>query len=275
MEKIKQALERAKNDQKGKAIPGVDIRPGKSRHAEDVQKIKYQETRVFDIDPAVLARNKIIIGSKDNLPAQTGYKILRTQIEQRLAAKGWNAVAVTSPGSAVGKTTTAINLSVALAKEMHRTVLLVDLDFNNPSVHERFECQIDKGLIDYLIDDVPVSEILINPGIERLVLLPAGGTSIENSSELIASPKMIKLVDELKSRYPSRIIVFDLPPLLWSDDTLAFSPYVDTTLLVVSEGITSKEELRRAMEYLEGHEVIGTVINRSNETNKGYYSDYG
>ena len=169
-----------------------------------------------------------------------------------------------------GKTLTAINLSAALAREMHRTVLLVDADLRNPSIHDRFGLSSSKGLIDYLLDDVPITELLVNPGIEKLVVLPAG-RQVPNSSELLSSPKMANLVDELKTRYPSRIIVFDLPPLLSSDDTLAFSPFVEAVLLVLEDGKTTKGELARAMEVLDGVHVLGTVLNRSSETQASYY----
>lgn len=279
VEKIKRALERAKQQQANHRNVAVTTVPASddsavsqsSPIAHNVEDIHYRQTRVLQIDPEVLRRNNIIVGDASQAAADTAYKILRTQVEQRLDARGWNAVAVTSPGASAGKTITAINLSVALAKEVHRTVLLVDLDFRNPNIHKRFEYDVQKGLINYLLDDVPVNEILINPGIERLVLLPAGRVPVPNSSELLSSPKMVRLVDELKSRYPSRIIVFDMPPLLWSDDTMAFTPYVDTTLLVVAEGLTTKEELRRATEIMEGHDLIGTVLNRSKEIQPTYY----
>lgn len=231
--------------------------------------ISYSKTRVQPVDENVLRRNRIVLGTKND-DAATAYKILRTQVEQRLTAKGWNSLAITSAGSGNGKTLTAINLSIALAREMHRTVLLVDLDLRNPSVHERLGLKVDSGLVDYLLDDVPLSDVLLNPGLDRLVLLPAG-RAVPNSSELIASPRMVHLVEELKSRYPTRIIVFDLPPLLSADDTLAFSPYVDTTLLVVREGVTTREELQRGVEMLEGVHLLGTVLNAASESHPTYY----
>lgn len=275
MEKIKQALDRARMEQEA-GTSRATVGTTKAEEAADqdtttLQNITYKQTRVLVMDPKALRRNRIIVGGGEFGAAETAYKILRTQVEQRLTARGWNALAITSPGAAAGKTTTAINLSLALAQEMHRTVLLVDLDFRNPNVHRCFEFDIEYGLIDYLLDDIPVNEILINPGIERLVILPAGKTPVPNSSELLSSPKMIGLVDELKSRYPSRIIVFDLPPILWSDDMLAFSPYVDTTLLVIAEGLTTKEDLRRTMEIMQGNNVIGSVLNRSSEVQPTYY----
>jgi Mrp family chromosome partitioning ATPase len=71
------------------------------------------------------------------------------------------------------------------------------------------------------------------------------------------------LVEELKTRYPSRIVLFDLPPLLTAADTLAFSPYVDAALLVVEEGKTQADEAKRALGLLESTNVIGTVLNKS------------
>lgn len=270
MEKIKQALERAREQRQ---FGAPESQPSSKKHnvgsRSEAGEITYSDTRVVQIDPIVLKRNRILLGTEQTTAA-SAYKILRTQVEQRLAAKGWNSIAVTSPGTGDGKTLTAINLSIALAREVHRTVLLVDLDLKNPSVHKRFEQNDSAGIVDYLIDDIPLNEILLNPGIEHLVILPAGRSMI-GSSELLSSPKMISLVEELKSRYPSRIIVFDLPPLLSSDDMLAFSPYVDTTLLVVDDGATTKDELVQAVEMLQDVHLLGTVLNRSSDPQVTYY----
>jgi len=94
------------------------------------------------------------------------------------------------------------------------------------------------------------------------VILP-GGRTRANSAEMLNSPKMVRLVEELKTRYSSRIILFDLPPLLSVADTLAFSPYVDAALLVVENGKTQAEDLKRAIGLLQGTNVIGTVLNKS------------
>lgn len=272
MEKIKQALERARSEQQAHDTPSSagQTSPPERQSVPEHGPINYSKTRVVAIDDAVLKRNLLVAGFENN-EAATAYKILRTQVEQRLAAQGWNALAVTSPSAGEGKTLTAINLSIALAREIHRTVLLVDLDLRNPSIHLRFEQAATRGLVDYLTKDTPLSEILVNPGIDRLVLLPAGRT-VANSSELLSSPKMRRLVDELKSRYPSRIIVFDLPPLLSADDALAFSPYADTTLLVIEDGMTTKDEVVRAVEMLQGVHLLGTVLNKATETQPTYYS---
>ena len=80
---------------------------------------------------------------------------------------------------------------------------------------------------------------------------------------MLGSAKMAELVQELKSRYPSRIVVFDLPPVLTAADALAFSPYVDAALLVVEEGRTPRDDVVRATEMLASTKLLGTVLNKS------------
>ena len=273
MERIKQALERARRDQstasESQLLPPA-LNPQSQVEPNSAQQtIKYSQTKVVPLVLSDLKDNRIIAGSESDV-ANTAYKMLRTQVLQRMMAKGWNALAVTSPGPGDGKTLTAINLAISLAREVQHTVLLVDFDMRKPSIHEYFNFTPAKGITDFLLRETPVSEILVNPGIERLVLLP-GRESVPNSSELLASPRMVKLVDELKSRYPSRFVLFDLPPLLSADDALAFSPYVDTVLMVINEGKTTKEELLHAMGMVGNTQVLGTVLNRSADRISTYY----
>jgi protein-tyrosine kinase len=172
---------------------------------------------------------------------------------------------VTSPGHGEGKTLTAVNLAASLAMETTQTVLLVDANLRNPSIHEVFGLEGCMGLADYLLDNQPVEDLLVHPGIGRFVVLP-GGRAISNSSEILTSPKMLALVEEFKHRYPSRIIIFDLPPLLHSADVLAFSPYTDALLLVVEEGKTTAEELQRALSLVKNSRpVLGTVLNKAGQ----------
>jgi Mrp family chromosome partitioning ATPase len=225
--------------------------------------VNYTRTRQFTLSEQTIKRNRIVTG-RDADPAINAFKLLRTQVLQRCKVNNWNAVAITSPGENEGKTLTAVNFSITLAREVNHTVLLVDLDLKNPSLAACLGHEPEYGLHDYLLDDVPLENILVNPGVDRLVVLPGRG-SLDNSSEMLSSPKMVNLVNELKARYPERFIVFDLPSLLETDDALAFSPYIDAALLVVEEGRTSGRDLARASEMLESVNVIGTVLNKSAE----------
>ena len=91
-----------------------------------------------------------------------------------------------------------------------------------------------------------------------------------NSSEALASPRARDVVAELRARYPDKILLFDLPPVLGADDALAFAPLVQCGLMVVAEGSTRREDLLRCMELLRKTPMIGTVLNRSSGATSAY-----
>jgi Mrp family chromosome partitioning ATPase len=123
------------------------------------------------------------------------------------------------------------------------------------------------------LSNVPVSDLLINPGINRLVVLPGNGTTSE-ASELLSSPKMINLVDELKNRYESRIIIYDLPPLLAVDDARVILPYIDANILVVEDGKNTEDEITKSLDILKKTNLIGTILNKSSEKGQKYSYQY-
>jgi Mrp family chromosome partitioning ATPase len=231
--------------------------------------IVYHRTRVFTPSPAVLEANRVMSpGSED--PAAAAFRMLRTQVLQRMEANGWCSLAVFSPGANDGKTTTAINLAISLANDRRHTVVLVDFDFRRATLAARWGLSPEFGGDDALSGTAPVEDCLYHPeGFERLVLLPARGT-FENSSEVIAGPRSRELVRELRSRYPERIVVFDLPPVLSTDDALAFAPLVECGLVVASEGRTRRNDLLRTIELLHKIPLVGTVLNRAADAPAGY-----
>lgn len=251
---IKKAVEY--DDEVLQLRPGV----GSDEHAE-VGQISYTRTKVVSPRHSLLLENRVV-SAIGHGPVADAYKIMCVQVLQRLRERDGNALAIVSPGDGEGKTLTAINLAISLASEVDQTVLLVDADLRKPSVHRFFGYAPEAGLSDHLISGVPLERILVNPGIERFVILP-GGRPLANSVEMLGSTKMRKLVAELKERYPSRIVIFDLPPVLSVADTLAFAPYVDAAMMVVQEHKTRREDIFRAAEMLKSVELIGTILNQS------------
>ena len=274
MEKIKKALEQAKNerdsnlgqsnlDQIRLSKPIAMSQPNQAANIAREDQITYTQTQKFTASQDVLNENRIINGSENN-EIVSAYKMLRTQLLQKMNENQWNALALTSPSSGAGCSLTSINLAISLAMEVRHTVLLVDFNLRKPGLHKLFGFEPKYGLSDYLLHNTPLEEILVNPGYEGVVMLP-GNQPLLNSSETLSSPKLVQLVEELKNRYPSRMVLFDLPPILTSDDALAFSPYTDAFLLTLEEGKTQKTELENSLRLLKDVEVIGTVINKSKE----------
>jgi len=196
--------------------------------------------------------------------ATNAYKLLRTRLLQRMRENQWKSLVVTAARPNDGKTTTAINLSIGASQDISQSVLLVDLDLQRPSVAQSLGVERTAGLSDYLAGNADLQDIVYNTEFERLALLP-NFESFRTSESLISS-RMLTQLD------PNLLVVFDMPPALASDDVLAFGPYVDALLLVVSEGRTHRHLLERVNDMISGIPRVGTVLNRSSEGNAGYYA---
>jgi protein-tyrosine kinase len=169
---------------------------------------------------------------------------------------------VTSSEIGEGKSITSINLAVSLAMEYDYTVLLVDADLKNPSIHRYLGIAPQYGLSDYLLGEVSIPDILIKTGIGKLVLLPAGNASSNtDSAELLSSSKMEKLVYELKHRYKDRYVIFDSPPILAVSDTIPLSGYMDGILLVLQAARSSPKTALQAISHIRGSNILGVVFN--------------
>jgi Mrp family chromosome partitioning ATPase len=191
---------------------------------------------------------------------------------QRLQQRGWNTLAVLSPGPDEGKTFTAINLAIAIAAQPDSTALLVDLDLRFPRHYRRLGFLPKVGIEDCLRGDAELSEAIVAvEGYPGLMLLPARGP-VEHSSELIGGASARTLFREIKGRYANRIVIYDLPPVLATDDALSFIPQVDAVLLVVGEGRTRREDLLRCLELLRDTPIVGTVLNGSRRERSAEYA---
>ncbi|MDW7711874.1 MAG: polysaccharide biosynthesis tyrosine autokinase [Deferrisomatales bacterium] len=242
-------------------VLSVGKRAGPLRELREAINPVYTRTRVEKVDPEVLIRNKIACLAHDGqIPAQV--KILRTQIEQKMQDVGGRSLLITSSIPGEGKTFTAVNLAVSFAQVVNRTVLLVDADLRKPSIHRLMGVDSCLGLSDYLLQQAEIPDVLFNPGVERLTLLPAG-TRVPNSTELLGSPRMEALVSELKDRYPERFIIFDASALLVTADPLVFTRYIDGILLVVEAERTPKADIQRSIKLLEGKPFMGMVYNKA------------
>lgn len=188
-------------------------------------------------------------------------RVLRTMVMQRLKHNGWNTVAVVSPAPNEGKTFVAANLAIAIAAERDQTALLVDVDLRAPCVHKRFGLEPEVGIEDCLAGGSPVAAAMLAPEqYPRLVLLPAR-SPVQQSSELLGGQRARAVFRELKERYLNRYVIYDLPPMLASDDALVFAPQADAALVVVGESRTHRQDLVRCLEMLGDVPVLGTVLN--------------
>jgi non-specific protein-tyrosine kinase len=230
-------------------------------------KVSYSRTKVQQVSHKVLINNKIFaLFSQHGINDQI--KTLRSQVLKELKKINGNTVMVTSANPGEGKTFTSINLGVSIAQELEKTVLIVDCDLKNPAVNhydfanDFFHVDVEFGLADVLLGKVHLEDVLINPGIEKLTILP-GGNFLHNSSELLGSSQMELLVKEVKSKYKDRVVIFDTPAILACADPVQLAKFVESVLFVVEHEKTSADDIRKSMKLLSDNHIIGMILNKS------------
>ena len=266
---LRKALDRAKREREiqvdAAAPPAAKVVP---THGSGWQPPVYSESRTVAIDMPTAVENHCVALSTEFAEVNY-YKVLRTQLRQMGQQKDWNTVMVTSASPNEGKTVTAVNLAATFAREYNQTVLLVDADLRMQMVHRYLGYDSQLGLLDYLEDKAAMNDIITWPGIEKFTII-SGDRVVEDSSELISSPRMQTLMEELKNRYDDRYVIFDAPPLLDVADALAFAPLVDCIIVVVGAGVTSKQNLKEALALLPQDKIAGFVLNRFQGPNNQY-----
>ena len=241
------------NDRLDPAVASKDV---EDTHAGAI-KIEYTTTEIVREAAAVIRRRPGAVGTQRSELSEA-FKVLRTQIMQRMRAQGWRSIAITSVGLEQSKSMTSVNLALTLAAEYDKTALLVDANLADPHIGALFGLERRKGLRDFLIDDVALKDLIVNPGIEHLVVLPAGA-AVSNSAELLATDASTRLFQELQGRYSQRYIIFDAPSVLTADGLSLFEK-VDAVLVVAERNRTTRAELEQCALALKPFNLIGSVL---------------
>ncbi|PCK09392.1 MAG: exopolysaccharide biosynthesis protein [Alteromonadaceae bacterium] len=253
-------IQKAVNKAKGEHVPEPPAQSPEEINANSLEALRYSRTKVLPAHPDVLADNRVIASFADNVNGQI-FRTLRTQVIQKMRENNWRSLAITSPTEGEGKSLIAANLAIAIALEVNQTVLLVDMNLRNPTLAKRFGIKAEHGLIDCIQGKVELQDILVNPGLDRLVLVPGRG-SIGSTAEIISSPKMVSFFKEARERYQSRIVIYDMPAILPTDDVLSSIGNIDSALLVLEDGKNSEKDILRAVRQLQKTTVIGTIVNK-------------
>ncbi len=274
MEKIKEALKKAKSQNNAIQNRVVQVKSkaavsGLMKNDNLENSIVYAQSKVIKLDSATLEDNRIIALNKSN-PASWAFDSLRTQVLQKMEENNWKTIAIVSPTPEAGKSVVSINLAISISQKPNKTVMLVDFDLRKPRVAKYLGIKSQKSINDFLSGDAELKDVIVNPGIPKLTILPTN-KPVAQSAEILSSGKIQELVSELKNRYSSRIIIFDLPPLLNVDDAMVLLPQVDCVLIVVGDGQHSESEILESMRLLSRSNILGVVVNRAEVEERSYY----
>jgi len=262
MSRIEDALKKVSAQRKEGGFPlPLDEQQKASRVAGTSKSFKSKVSALLDVVP-IKIDNLMLATVRDEKTAvvEEFNKLRSSLISLTTGETTLNTLMVTSTVSEEGKSMTALNLAISLAKEQDHTVLLVDTDLRRPSIHKYLGLTPEKGLVHCLRDNLPLDDLFIKTGVGKLVILPAG-EAISDPVDLLASRRMKEIVKELKDRYPERYVIFDTPPAMPFADAGILAGLVDSTLFVVREGKANREDVEKTLGEFKDHNLLGVVYN--------------
>lgn len=206
-------------------------------------------------------------------PITEQYRTLRTNLQFSAIDHPLDSILVTSTNPGEGKSITVANLAIVYAQS-GKKVLLIDADLRKPTVHYTFRLNNLRGLSNVLIGDKTLEDSISSASIDNLDVMSSGPIP-PNPAELLASKKMIALLDHAKTLYD--MVIIDSPPTLAVTDSQILSQIVDGTLLVVRSRQTEYEGAIKAADALKkgNGRILGTVLNDTEKTTENSYYYYG
>jgi protein-tyrosine kinase len=263
MDQFKQAVNLARGA--APLAPGADELLGEESCSVGFRS-SFEDARIknLPLKAAHLESMRIVSHNKDDMRARS-FDMLRTQVLQSMDANGWQVVAITSPTAGCGKTVTACNLALSIARLSERSVLLVDLDMRKPKIADYLGIRRQNGMLSVLQGRQNLFDALVQVGIEREQLLVLPGEQTNASSEWMASPTLPTLLDTIKREFRSRTVILDLPPMWAGDDVLSILPHLQSILLVAEAGCTSVSEIKECTKQLRSTPIVRLVVNKMTE----------
>jgi Mrp family chromosome partitioning ATPase len=271
---IEQALEKGRGERRQRPQTRRSVDTDRSIDADRGASLEAGKRiigKAVAVDRDQCRQKRVLLDGTDDrdAPAIAAYRMLRTRLLQRLRTNQWTTIAVTSAGPNDGKTLTAINLALSMAREKSRDVVLLDLDMRNPSVCRTLGVDPPRELRTCLELGDHLRDPFFTIGNENLFI--AGSvTPTEHASELLASRHFDAMLSAVREGVVNPIVLMDLPPVLLTDDALVVAPKIDAVLVVASEGMTGRADLAKALHLLAEFPIAGMVLNRATESTPGY-----
>jgi len=272
MSRVYRALEKAEEEKKKKLQeePSINVFEGVETLKKEKPVVKIRDKR--GKGPELLPREETpVLMVPPRSFAEEEFRKLKTQVFLRLPNPP-HSILITSAVPQEGKTVVAVNLAMAISKEIHKRAILIDGDLRKPGIHPG-EHRTSKGLSDYLSDGTPLPEILTNTDVENLKIITAG-TQTSNSSELIGSRRMGEFLKAAGESGENAYLVIDSSPIISTTEPTVLSHLVDGIILVIMADRTTKEYVQRALKSIDRQKIIGVVLNQVDVEPSDHYARY-
>jgi protein-tyrosine kinase len=264
MERVERALQRAKEQRLSSPLPSLSV----ATPPQPATDAAWARLPLLNLDPKLIARNRIVTLARSD-PAHVPFDMLRTNLLQKMNANGWMTVAITSATPGCGKTVVALNLAFSISRQKDCRCVLMDLDLRRPQVARLLGLKSLPPLEVFLKGQSDLAEHFVRYGDN--VAIAANARPVRYSSELLQSYSTAAVLKDLRRRLNPNVVIFDLPPMLSSDDLMGFLPNTDCAVLVVAaEQTTLREADICEHELSQRTNVVGVVLNKCRYTPDKY-----
>jgi capsular exopolysaccharide synthesis family protein len=215
----------------------------------------------------------LIVHNRPKSPISEAYRSLRTNVQFANLDNNMKTILVTSATPGEGKTSTLINLAVAMAQNDEK-VMVIDCDMRKPRIHKTLEISNNLGLAEFLMSGDEISKFIHTIDALNIDVMTSGKIP-SNPSELLHSNVMKETVEALRGKYD--YVFFDSPPVVPVTDAVVMSSYIEGAILVVEAGGVDIDLVKKAKELLvsSGIEILGVVLNKiPMDDSKAYQSYY-
>jgi len=205
-------------------------------------------------------------------PAAAPYDVLRTKMTQQAQNNKWRRIAIVSPHSSCGKTTTTVNLAFSLSRQTGVRSMVLDFDLRRCGMGQVLGQKGRTAMADVLEERVPFDEVARRHGRNLIFGLSYGAT--QRSSEILQSSQTHKVLKDIEKTYAPNFTIFDMPPLSAGDDNFGFLSHVDAALIVAEAERTSLTQIDVAeRQVAELTNVMGVVLNKCRYAKGAYGYD--
>lgn len=246
--------------------------PPETTHVQPAVAENWAAVTPVEIDPRVLSNARIV--TRTSGPKTAPFDVLRTRVTQQMDANGWKRLCITSPTPSCGKSTVALNLAFSLARREDTKIAVIDFDLRRPSIANNLKLTGNREIARAFTGESDLAEELVRVGDNLLF----GTTSrpVSNPAELLQSQRIATVLDRLDADFAPDIVIFDLPPMMVSDDAMGFLPHADCALMIAAaEQSTIRQVDTCEQDLAKQTNVLGVVLNKCEHPGEGYGYGYG
>ena len=187
--------------------------------------------------------------------------MMRTRVLQQMRDNNWRRLAITSPTAACGKSTIALNLALSLQRQPNLRTILMEMDLRRPSLAKMSGIEKHINFAHVLAGNGSFEEnaVTVAPNFAMSTV----AQSQRSAAELLSGPSVPEAMTAIEEAYAPDVMIFDTPPMLFTDDMMAFARHVDCVLLVAGAESTTVKEIDICEQDLASQtNIMGVILNK-------------